>query len=389
MLESIEIKPYSLVLFIFSLLEGGGVLEEVNSVYCHVDMDAFFVSAELRNRPDLVGRPVVVGGGAGGRLGVVASASYEARKFGVKSGMPIFKARSLCPSLIVLHPRHGEYSKLSKKVVEVIKTVSPDVYPLSIDEALIDLKGVIKIWKSPMRAAHEIVTRIRDKLNLPCSAGISRFPKIAKFCAKIAKPNGIVWAVSGYENSFLEGYSVDTVPYFGEATRKFFYSNGIFKIGDLIEKMPVFWIKYLLSEPVFHKFPKSISSEITLSRNTSDRGKVWTVLKGLCQKVGTEMREYNFAAREIAVKVRYSDFRDFSANFTKQHIVFDDEIIEKARILFKKADILPFDIRLVGVRLSDFVPFSLSVVDREAMRKKKRLFDAVDCLRKKYGLHSI
>ena len=367
------------------------LLDGVDSIYCHVDMDAFFVSAELRKMPELRGKPVVVGGGVGDRLGVVASASYEARKYGIKSGMPIFKARSLCPSLIVFRPHHGEYEELSLKVIEVIKTVSPDVYPLSIDEALIDLKGVMRIWKSPLKAAHEIVARVRQNLDLPCSAGISRFPKIAKFCAKIAKPNGIVWAISGYENSFMEGYKIDSIPYFGKATRAFFYSNNVFKVGQLIEKFPVFWFKFLLSNPVVNLFPKSISSEVTLDANTMDRERVRGVLKSLCQKVGKEMRGYGFAAREISVKVRYSDFRDFTSNFTKQYLIFDDDILSKTMELFEKADILPLSIRLVGVRLSNFVKeeslFLLPFPDR--FHKKSNLYRAIDCLREKYGTNAV
>ena len=367
------------------------MFEGIGSVYCHIDMDAFFVSAELRERPDLKGKPVVVGGGVGDRLGVVASASYEARKYGVCSGMPIFKAKTLCPSLIVLRPHHRDYGKLSAKVMEVMKTVSPDVYPLSIDEALIDLKGVMRIWKSPLRAAHEIITRVKRELDLPCSAGISRFPKIAKFCAKIAKPHGIVWAIERHENSFLEGYSIDSMPYFGDATRRFFYSNRVFKIGQLIEKFPVLWLKFLLSNPVFNRYPKSISSEVTLDRNTMDRNEVIGVLKGLCQKVGKEMREYGFAAKEISVKVRYSDFRDFSANLTKQYLMFDDEIIQKALFLFKQADFLPLSIRLVGVRLSNFVKEESLFLfpSPEGYNKKCNLFKAVDFLRDKYGDSSI
>ncbi len=367
------------------------MLEEINSIFCHIDMDAFFVSAELRERPELKGKPVAVGGGVGDRLGVVASASYEAREFGVKSGMPIFKAKSLCPSLVVLRPRHRDYGKLSARVMEIIKTVSPDVYPLSIDEALVDLKGVMRIWKSPLKAAHEIVTRVKKELNLPCSAGISRFPRIAKFCAKIAKPHGIVWAMDRYEDTFMEGYSVDLVPYFGDATRRFFYSKGIFKVGQLIESFPVFWLKFLLSNPVFNKYPKSISSETTLDKNTMNRKKVKAILKSLCEKVGKEMRGYGFAAKEIAVKVRYSDFRNFSATLTGQYLIFDDEIIAKALKLFDEADCLPLSIRLVGVRLSNFVKEEslLLFPFPEEYYKKSRLFKAVDSLRDKYGFSSI
>ncbi|BBB32005.1 DNA polymerase IV [Thermotomaculum hydrothermale] len=367
------------------------MLEGIGSIFCHIDMDAFFVSAELRDKPDLRGKPVVVGGGVGDRLGVVASASYEARAYGVKSGMPIFKAKTLCPSLIVLRPHHRDYTRLSAKVIEVMKTVSPDVYQLSIDEALIDLKGVIRIWKSPLRAAHEIITRIKEKLNLPCSAGISRFPKIAKFCAKIAKPHGIVWAIDRHEKEFLREYSVDSMPYFGEATKRFFYSNNVFKIGDVAERFPVFWLKFLLSNPVVNEYPKSISSEVTLDKNTMDRSEVVRILKKLCQKIAKEMRENGFVAREIAVKVRYSDFRNFGANLTKQHLIFDDEIIAKSLILFKQADCLPLSIRLVGVRLSNFVKEEslLLLPSPSEYRKKSNLFKTIDSLRDKYGLSSI
>ncbi len=367
------------------------MLEGVNSMFCHVDMDAFFVSAELRKNPELKGKPVVVGGGVGDRLGVVASASYEARTYGIKSGMPIFKAKALCPSLVVLRPHHSDYGKLSASVEEVIKTVSPDVYMLSIDEALVDLRGVMRLWKSPMRAAHEIVVKVREKLDLPCSAGISRFPKIAKFCAKIAKPNGIVWALSGYETDFLEQYPVEDMPYFGDATVGYFLSRGMVKLGDVAKKEPVLWERFLLSNPAVNPLPKSVSSEVTLDENTDDRKKAISVLKKLCQKLGKEIRDYRLAAREIAVKVRYSDFRDFSANLTRQYIMFDDEIIKKAVCLFEKADILPLSIRLVGVRLSNFVKAESLFLfpSPEEYRKKAKLFKAVDYLRDKYGLSSV
>ena len=186
--------------------------------YLHIDMDSFYVSVERVLDPSLEGKPVMVGGGSG--RGVVTSASYEARQFGVRSAMPGFQARRLCPDGIFVPGRRKIYSEFSAKVFDLLRTFSPDVRAFSIDEGLVNLTGTERLMGHPIRVAHEIIGRIRNELGLPSSGGLAAHPTVAKIAATTVKPRGLLYVPPGSEERFLGPLDVSIIPGVGPKTHR-------------------------------------------------------------------------------------------------------------------------------------------------------------------------
>ena len=196
-------------------------------------MDAFYASVEQAVDPSLIGKPVIVGGGHG--RGVVTSASYEARKFGVHSAMPGFKAQRLCPHGIFLPNRHRLYSEYSRKVFAILRQYSPEVQGISIDEALVDLTGTEKLFGPPLQTAAEIIRRVAGELGLPSSGGVSSNAIVSKIAATLAKPRGLISVAAGAEEEFLAPLTVDSIPGVGPKTHKNLLQRGVKTIGDLLK----------------------------------------------------------------------------------------------------------------------------------------------------------
>src|SRR5262245_5648875 len=202
--------------------------------YLHLDMDAFYASVEQVLDPSLIGKPVIVGGRNG--RGVVTSASYEARKFGVRSAMPGFQAKKLCPQGIFLPNRRRAYSDFSHKVFALLERFSPEVRALSIDEGLIDLTGTERLFGPPLKTADTIVRRVQTDLGLPSSGGLSTSRVTAKIAATLAKPRGLIYVPAGSEQDFLSPLAVEMIPGVGPKTHKTLLQRGIKTIGDLLLK---------------------------------------------------------------------------------------------------------------------------------------------------------
>ena len=200
--------------------------------YLHIDMDAFFASVEQVLDPSLRGKPVIVGGREG--RGVVTSASYEARKFGVHSAMPGFQARKLCPQGIFLRNRRRAYVDFSQKVFAVLAQYSPEVHALSIDEGLVDLTGTERLFGPPLKTADAIIRRIETDLGLPSSAGLSTSRVTAKIAATMAKPRGLIYVPAGSEKDFLAPLAVEMIPGVGPKTHRALNQKSIKTIGDLL-----------------------------------------------------------------------------------------------------------------------------------------------------------
>src|SRR5580700_5187446 len=199
----------------------------------HVDMDAFFVSVELLERPELRGKPVIVGGGTPNQRGVVTSASYEARKFGVHSAMPLRTAGKLCPHGIFLDGHHHKYRDWSDRVATILGKFSPIVEMASIDEAYLDLSGTERLHGPPFAAAHALLSEIARKTNLPCSAGLARTRLVAKVASDQAKPRGLLWVPAGVEAQFLAPLGVRRIPGIGKVTEAALKSLGIETVAQL------------------------------------------------------------------------------------------------------------------------------------------------------------
>ena len=289
----------------------------------HVDMDAFFVSVEELTDPSLKGKPVVVGGQREDRC-VVSAASYEARKFGVHSAMPLRTAAKLCPQAIFLNGHPERYRESSEKVYRVLSSFSPQVEMASIDEAYLDMTGTGRLHGPPLRAAHTLHEKMKAETQLNCSIGIGSSRLIAKVSSAKAKPNGVLWVAAGQEAKFLAPLNVGDIPGVGKVTEKNLQALGICKVGDLTKFEDAYleehfgkwglalagkargedaggWFDSAVGED---SEAKSISHEHTYNEDTTDVQQIESTLMRLCEMVGRRLRELGFHARTILLKLR-------------------------------------------------------------------------------------
>lgn len=376
----------------------------------HLDMDAFFVSVEELFDPSLKGKPVVVGGKATAR-GVVAAASYAARKFGVHSAMPLRTAAQLCPQAIFVEGHPTRYREMSQKVFEVLGNFSPKVEMASIDEAYLDVSGTERLFGPPLRTAGELHESVKNTTGLSCSIGIATSRLVAKVASDQAKPNGILWIVPGSEAGFLGPLDVRRIPGVGKKTEARLATYGIHKVRDLhhveerfLESMLGKWGLALIGKAQGldaggyfrgdvgdHNDPKSISHEHTFGVDSTDADMLESTLATLSQMVGRRLREHQMHARTLQIKFRYSDFTTLTRAHTfEQPTDIDIELIEHSRLLFRKN----WDgtaIRLLGVQVSslDHTEGQLNLLEGEKTRKWRNALGAMDKLRDKFGEKSV
>src|ERR1700687_5442253 len=270
----------------------------LTSCILHVDMDAFFVSVELLDRPELRGKPVVVGARPDQR-GVVSRASYEARRYGIQSAMPLRTAARLCPHAVFLDTRHHLYSEWSDRVAAILGKYSPVVEMASVDEAYLDLAGTERLHGPPFAVAHALLREITATTGLPCSAGLARTRLVAKVASDQAKPRGLLWVPSGSEEAFLAPLGVRRIPGIGKVNEAALRAQGIETVGQLaaatqdkLERNFGRWGTALHRKArggdTYEFFvdaePKSISHNHTFSFDTEDRAALDAILSLLCQK---------------------------------------------------------------------------------------------------------
>ncbi|HXI39517.1 MAG TPA: DNA polymerase IV [Bryobacteraceae bacterium] len=373
----------------------------------HVDMDAFFVSVEELFDPSLKGKAVVVGGRPNER-GVVSAASYEARKFGVHSAMPLRTAYKMCPHAIFVDGHPDRYRDCSEKVFEVLNHFSPQVEMASIDEAYLDMTGTERLHGPPLRAAHLLHEAMREATRLNCSIGVATSRLVAKISSDQAKPNGVLRVMPGQEARFLAPLDVRKVPGVGKVTEKNLHALGIRKIGDLTRFDEAFlesrfgkWGLALAgkargldaggwfdSEVGSDTDPKSISHEHTYNEDTADAGTLEATLARLSEMVGRRLRENKLHARTVQLKLRYKDFTTITrAHSLERSTQIDTEIFEQVRALFRKNWKPGQQVRLLGVHVSSFETAEpqLGLLAEDHHGRWEQALAAADRLRDKYG----
>ncbi len=377
----------------------------------HVDMDAFFVSVEELFDPSLKGKAVVVGGQRGER-GVVSAASYEARKFGVHSAMPLRTAAKVCPQAIFVDGHPSRYRECSEKVYGVLASFSPQVEMASIDEAYLDMTGTERLHGPPLRAAHALHTKMKTETQLNCSIGIGLSRLVAKVSSAKAKPNGILWALPGEEAKLLAPLDVRDIPGVGKVTEQNLNALGINRVGDLARFDSAFlqehfgkwglalagkargedaggWFDSAVGEDTD---PKSISHEHTYTEDTADLEQIESTLMRLSEMVGRRLREGSLHARTVQLKLRYQDF----TTITRAHTLpsptqLDTEIFEQARGLFRKNWRKGARVRLLGVHASSFDEAAAQgdLLEDGLRQRWQRALSAADRLRDKFGEASV
>ena len=366
----------------------------------HFDLDSFFVSVEIINNPSLKGKPVLVGGY---ERGVVAACSYEARKYGIHSAMPMKKAMQLCPHAVVTNSSRGEYSKYSRWVTEIIASRVPLFEKASIDEFYIDLTGMDKFF-GVSKYARELRETIKKQTGLPISCGLSSARFISKMATNEAKPNGFLEIPHGKEKEFLWPLGIEKINGVGKQTALQLKSFGLYKIEDIartpIELMERYAGKW--GESLWWKAQgigstdittdweqKSMSHENTFDTDYTDIGFLHKELVRLTEKTAYSLREDEKLTGCITVKIRYSDFETTSRQETVDYTALDDVLIEKVKDLFNKSYQKERPVRLLGVRFSQMIPFTMQMSLFDNNVEKLNLYKAVDNIKNQFGGNAI
>ncbi|WP_183560097.1 DNA polymerase IV [Mucilaginibacter sp. SP1R1] len=363
----------------------------------HIDLDSFFVSVERKFNPSLIGKAVIIGGSA--ERGVVASCSYEARKYGVHSAMPTRQALKLCPHAILVHGTHGRYSEASREVTQIIHDSVPLYQKTSVDEFYIDLTGMERFYD-----CYQMASNLRQKIiretGLPISFGMASGKTVAKMATNQAKPNGQLYIKHGQELEFLAPLPIGKIPGLGESTCQKLYQYGIEKIGDL-QKTNVRFLeavfgkagKYLWerargiddSEIVPYADRKSISTEHTFTNNINDQRTLETILVSMTEELAAKLRKENKLSSCMAIKIRYANFETHTQQQKIALTAAEHILIPGVKNLLKIAWNRHRPIRLIGVRLSNLCTGSYQINLFEDNEERIRLYQAMDKINFKFG----
>lgn len=363
----------------------------------HMDLDTFFVSCERLLDSRLIGKPVLIGGTSD--RGVVASCSYEARKFGVHSAMPMRMAKQLCPEAIVLRGNSGIYSKFSNDVTEVIKESVPLYEKTSIDEFYIDLTGMDKFFGC-YKMASELRQRIIKETGLPISFGLSINKTVSKIATGEAKPNNEINIIKGTEKPFLAPLSVKKIPMVGNVTYKILCGLGVKRI-QTVQEMPMELMHKVLgsngltiwkkangidnSPVVQYQERKSISTERTFGKDTTDVAKLKGLIIAMTENLAYQLRRGNKLTACVTFKIRYSDFQTYTQQKHIAYTAMDHNLIPAVIDLFYKLYNRRLLVRLIGVRFSHLVEGGQQINLFEDNQKHLNLIQSIDKLRERYG----
>lgn len=375
----------------------------------HVDLDAFYASVEQLLQPELRGRPVVVGGTQ--RRGVVCAASYEARRFGVRSAMPTVQAYRLCPDAVFLPPRFGEYEDFSRRVMRILRDVTPLVEPISLDEAFLDVRGARRRLGDAPTVAALVRTRVRDETGLTASVGVASTKFLSKIASDLSKPDGLLVVEPGHEVAFLAPLPVSRLWGVGPATQAKLERIGVRTIGQLARLSEATVVAALGRSHGAHlhalannvdpravvpdREAKSIGAEETYPYDLVERAEIDRETVRLADRVASRLRRAGLSARTVTVKVRAPDFSTITRARTlprpTQRLA---EVVEAARDLLDQLDLRP-GVRLLGLSCShlgppEAVPLTLDLAlgDRDDPARRDRddaIERAVDEVRARYG----
>ncbi|UEG55149.1 DNA polymerase IV [Mucilaginibacter daejeonensis] len=363
----------------------------------HIDLDSFFVSVERRLNPDLIGKPVIIGGSKD--RGVVASCSYEARQYGIHSAMPSKQAYKLCPDAIFLRGSHGRYSEASREVTKIIHDSVPVYQKTSVDEFYIDLTGMERYY-DPYQIATDLRQRVMRETGLPISFGMASCKTVAKMATREAKPNGQLRIPHGEEKAFMAPLNISKIPMLGRKTCEKLYQYGIEKIGDLhrtnirfLETMFGKAGRYIWekaqgidhSEIAPRGERKSISTEHTFHEDTADAEFIDTMLVSMAEELAFKLRSEEMLASCVAIKLRYSNFETHTMQ-EKIHLTSAEHmLIPAVKKLLKKAWNQHRRIRLIGVRLSDLCSGNYQIDLFDDNEEQIKLYRAMDTINFKFG----
>ena len=377
--------------------------DDTGCTILHVDMDAFYASVEVRRRPELRGKPVIVGGST---RGVVAAASYEARRFGVRSAMPMGQALRLCRHAVVLPPDRAAYSEASSDVMAILRDVTPLVEPLSLDEAFLDVAGAQRLLGTPLQLAQAIRARVAAELSLTCSVGVAATKFVAKLASARCKPDGLLLVPAAQTLEFLHPLPVTVLWGVGARTAQPLHRLGVRSVGDLAD-IPITTLRRGVGIAVadhLHALAhghdpravetqdveKSISADHTTAVDLVDEADVSRELLQLCVEVGQRLRARGWVAKTVGIKIRFADFR----TVTRVRTVADwvDSTAELHDIALELYRALHLDrprIRLVGVKAEHFADAAGTArqptLDEAARPSSPRVDQVADATQARFG----
>ncbi len=372
-----------------------------SNIIAHFDLDSFFVSVEILKDPSLKGKPVIVGGQ--NERGIVTTCTYEARKFGVHSAMPMKTAMRLCPQAIVISGNYSDYSRYSQWVTDIIGAKAPLFEKASVDEFYLDLQGMDTFF-DPLKWTIDLRKLITNETGLPISFGIAKNKMVAKMATNEAKPNGFLQVPLGKEKEFLAPLEVNKIPGVGEQTNKILEYHKIKRIRDIHNSTAEEFEKLLgkSGQDLWHRAQgthtsvieqyretKSISKENTFFENVTDVDFLMHEIVRMTEIICYKLRKESKSAACVTIKIRYPDFETTSQQITIPYTSADDEIIPVAKALFNKLYRKGKPVRLLGVRLSDFSNQSLQADLFTDTERKKTLYKAVDAVKNRFGRESV
>lgn len=375
----------------------------------HLDMDAFFAAIEQRDNPDLRGQPVVIGADpkSGRGRGVVATCSYEARKFGIHSAMPISTAYQKCPQAVFLKPDMEKYNVVSDQIMEIFYTFTHAVEPVSIDEAFLDISDVYVHFGTPIQTCLLIKSRIKEATGLTASIGLAPTKLAAKIASEINKPDGMVEVTLENLLDFLRPLNIKKIWGLGEKSRLILNKAGVKTIGELADRNiremvalfgktgAYFWqlangIDEREVEPETEA--KSISNEFTFDQDTSAIPEIRAALLSLCEKVSSRLRQAGYQGKTVTLKIRFADFQTFTrAGTIKEPTNSVDTIYRKIKLLADSFLTRGKKVRLVGVKVSGLLPSDIqaTLFKSEGENRTEKIDQAIAEIRERFGYDSI
>lgn len=377
----------------------------------HVDMDAFFANVEKRDNPELMDLPVIVGiHPKKSSRGVVSTCCYIARRYGIKSAMSTVEAIRLCPEAVFVEPSSLRYSEVSKKVMKCFFNYTPQVEPVSIDEAFLDVSGCEKLFGGPMEIAKSLKKQIYEKTSLTCSVGIAPNKFLAKLASDLNKPNGITLITKDNMEEILDPLPVNKIWGVGKKQKEKLFSMGIKTISDL-KKLEQWHLQtlfgvlgvnlYNLSRGIDHRKvetaqeTKSISNEITFNEDIIEERIIKSYLLTLSDKVSRRLRNHGFIGKTVHVKIKYSDFKTVTSQISlSDPTSLPSEIFRSVWDLYLKREAKGKKIRLIGVGVSNLYPDNYTqqlslFTDSEKKEKENNLLNSLDSILEKYGEKAI